>query len=146
MSVIDYQNMLEEVKNKIVKNEFKYKNSIIVGDNSSGKSELLKWILEDRANGYYFIDSINRKFDYTKVSRTDNLPETSYINVVRFRVNDDRFNLEDSFDIYGTGMGAIEQVYFNFENSIKNMFEEFVKLSSKKAKKRSKMSKSEVLF
>lgn len=47
MYTTDYNNMLMEIKNKIINENLKYNNSIIIGDNSSGKSELLKMYLNE---------------------------------------------------------------------------------------------------
>lgn len=125
MSIISYQNMLQEIKKKILNNELKYKNSIIIGDNTSGKSEILKQILLNQEKGYYFIDSINRSFDYTKVSSLKNIGG-SYKNVLKFRLSDNKFNLEDSFGVYETGLGAIEQIYFNYEEKLKRLLKDFL--------------------
>lgn len=48
MYIQSYQTMLMEIKNKILNKELKHRNTIIVGDNSSGKSELLKQLLIDQ--------------------------------------------------------------------------------------------------
>ena len=125
MSIINYQTMLKEVKNKILNDEFKHKNSIIIGDNASGKSELIKQLLTMTEEGYYFIDSVNRSFDYTKVSSSKNI-EGSYKNVLDLRLSTNKFNLKDSFGIYETGLGSIEQIYFNYEKKLKILFESFL--------------------
>lgn len=117
--------MLKEVKNKILNDEFKHKNSIIIGDNASGKSELIKQLLTMTEEGYYFIDSVNRSFDYTKVSSSKNI-EGSYKNVLDLRLSTNKFNLKDSFGIYETGLGSIEQIYFNYEKKLKILFESFL--------------------
>ncbi|MCS6132738.1 hypothetical protein DWV13_14065 [Clostridium botulinum] len=94
MCIKNYQNMLMEIQNKIINNQFKYKNTIIVGDNSSGKSEILKLLFKDNPKGYYFIDSVNRSFDYSKVSVLNDLEKGTYKSVVNTRINNEiKFNL-----------------------------------------------------
>lgn len=127
MSTENYQNMLNEISNKILYNKLKYKNTIIIGDNSSGKSDVLKSLFEDNKEGYYFIDSVNRSFDFTKVSSLKGLELGSYKKVVERRIDDEKnFNLEDSFDVFGNGTGAIEQVYFNYDKRVKLLFKELL--------------------
>ncbi|MCB2297304.1 AAA family ATPase [Clostridium tagluense] len=126
MSMTNYQTLLKEIRNKILNNELKHRNSIIVGDNSSGKSEIVKQLLVNNDIGYYLIDSVNRTFDYTKVSYLDNLEKESYKNVLKFRLNEEKFNLQDSFGVNKAGTGAIEQIYFNYADKLKKLFRELL--------------------
>lgn len=127
MSIKNYQNMLIEISNKIIKNQFIHSNSVIIGDNSAGKSELLKKILEQNIDGYYFIDSVNRSFDYEKIAIEDNF-ENTYSNVLKTRLEENKFNLEDSFDIFKTGIGNIEGIYYNYQDELSKMVEEFLEI------------------
>lgn len=127
MYIQSYQTMLMEIKNKILNKELKHRNTIIVGDNSSGKSELLKQLLIDQQKGYYFIDSVNRSFNYEKVSRLDDLDET-YKSVVRYRLSENNFNLVDTFDLNRTGLDAIEKIYFNYDEELKAMLKSFLNI------------------
>ncbi|MCY6483797.1 hypothetical protein OW763_05470 [Clostridium aestuarii] len=120
-----YQTMLMEIKNKILNKELKHRNTIIVGDNSSGKSEILKQLLVKQEKGYYFIDSVNRNFNYEKVSMADDLDQT-YKSVVKYRLNENNFNLVDTFDLYKAGIGVIEKVYFNYHEELKVMLKNFL--------------------
>ena len=106
-----YQNILAEIKSKIIENKLTHENSIIIGDNSSGKSEVLQSILKEDIQGYYFIDSVNRSFDYEKASRESNF-ENTYRDVVRCRIKENYFNLQDSFDIFRLGTTNIENIYY----------------------------------
>jgi len=117
--------MLIEIKDKILNRELKYKNTIIVGDNSSGKSEILRQLLTNQQIGYYFIDSVNRSFNYEKVSNSDDLEET-YKSVVKYRLNENNFNLVDTFDLYKTGTDVIEKVYFNYQEELKRLLKSFL--------------------
>ncbi len=125
MSTKSYQDMLIEIKDKILNKKLKYKNTIIVGDNSSGKSEILRQLLIDQESGYYFIDSVNRSFNYEKVSNSDDLDET-YKSVVKYRLNENNFNLVDTFDLYRTGIDVIEKVYFNYDEELKRLLKSYL--------------------
>lgn len=127
MSTKSYQNMLMEIKNKILNKELKYRNAIIVGDNSSGKSEILKELLINQEEGYYFIDSVNRSFNYEKVNTSDDLGGT-YKDVVKYRLSENNFNLADTFDLYKTGTDVIEKVYFNYHKELKQMLKDFLNI------------------
>lgn len=69
--------MINHIIDKLSDEELPYKDSIIIGDNSSGKTLLLKLFIEkikdDRA--VYFIDAVNRGFDVKKVSKINKKPE-----------------------------------------------------------------------
>ena len=120
-----YQNILAEIKSKIIENKLTHENSIIIGDNSSGKSEVLQSILKEDIQGYYFIDSVNRSFDYEKASRESNF-ENTYRDVVRCRIKENYFNLQDSFDIFRLGTTNIENIYYNYEIELKDLIKSFL--------------------
>ncbi len=128
MSIASYKSMIEEIQNKLLSDKLKHKNTIIIGENSSGKSEILKQILESKKHGYYLIDSVNRKFDYSKVSYMDSIPLGSYKKIIKRRLEDDAFNLKDTFDLYGDGNKDIEQVYFNYDKELKSLFKKFLNI------------------
>ncbi|MBD8046906.1 hypothetical protein [Clostridium faecium] len=127
MYINSYQTMLTEIKNKILNKELKHRNTIIVGDNSSGKSEILRQILIKQQNGYYFIDSVNRSFNYEKVSKSEDLFET-YKSVVKYRLSENNFNLVDTFDLHSTGLDVIEKIYFNYNEELKAMLKSFLNI------------------
>ena len=127
MSITSYQNMLTKIKNKILNKELKHRNAIIVGDNSSGKSEILRQLLGDQKEGCYFIDSVNRSFNYEKVNTSDDLSGT-YKSVVKYRLSENNFNLVDTFDLYKTGTEVIEKVYFNYHKELKQMLKDFLNI------------------
>lgn len=127
MYINSYQTMLTEIKNKILNKELKHRNTIIVGDNSSGKSEILRQILINQQNGYYFIDSVNRSFNYEKVSKSEDLFET-YKSVVKYRLSENNFNLVDTFDLHSTGLDVIEKIYFNYNEELKAMLKSFLNI------------------
>ena len=59
--------ILDEVATKIRNKNLLHEHSIILGDNASGKSELIRRIVKekiDKGERVYFIDSVNRYFLY----------------------------------------------------------------------------------
>ena len=68
--------MMNHIIDKITNEELPYLDSIVIGENSSGKTLLLKLFIEkikdDRA--VYFIDAVNRGFDVKKVSKINKKP------------------------------------------------------------------------
>ena len=58
-----YQNTINEMVSIIVEKKLPYENTIIIGNNSSGKSVLLKRLLQKSGfEHWYLIDSVNRYF------------------------------------------------------------------------------------
>lgn len=55
MIKIEYNQIIEELCEKIVKNNLRYKNTVVMGDNSAGKTDLLKAITVNE-NRCLFID------------------------------------------------------------------------------------------
>jgi len=126
MSMTNYQNMLKEINNKINENSLKYSSTIIIGDNSTGKSELLKLIIKNNKENYYFIDSPNRFFDITKVINEKNIDFGDYKEVVKQRLEINHFNLADSF--YYPNSGRIEAFYFTCKEKIKKLLKTFLNI------------------
>lgn len=94
-----YRNIIDNIKDSILSNKGSHSNWIIIGDNSSGKSELLKEIVETIKESRYYIDSVNRFFDTGNVSLKGE-EVTSKITperVVVERLKENKFNLNDSF-------------------------------------------------
>lgn len=92
------------------------KNIIIVGDNSSGKSDILKEIINNLPqNECYYIDSCNRTFEYKNTLDSNTfLPET--IEVLKTRLEDGNYNLKDSFGI----SGGIERIFPKYKHTVLN--------------------------
>lgn len=129
VSTKSYQNMLKKIQTKIKKG-LKHNNTIIIGDNSSGKSELLKLIIANNQKNCYFIDSVNRTFDANKISEYRVL-NYNFLNVLETRISEEYFNVQDSFDFEKTGIGAIEMLYFQFEHELSTLFKKFSGLDFK---------------
>lgn len=124
-----YQNMLDKLSSGLREAAFPYKDTIIIGDNSSGKSDVLKKLIQDDSNQeYYFIDAVNRYFDVTQIMPNP-VQKVSYSNEInRHRMDDDNFNHKDSFYYNGTPT-AIEDFYFNYVEDLKKLMEEFLHIS-----------------
>ena len=121
-----YQEMIQKIADAICENVLKEKNYILVGDNSSGKSEVLRKAIERKLGGaVYFIDSVNRTFDAGKVE----LRSRSYLHVnldpgcvITERIAPDRFNLQDSF----SALGCIEKMYAKYMERLTVMCKDFL--------------------
>ena len=118
---------LNQVITKLVKEELKYEDTILIGDNSSGKSELLRRVIPElgKSHNVYFIDAVNRNFSVQAISRTEKVPiYTEYI--LNTRLQEEYFNIKDSFNCYGTNTERIEIIYNLFEAELQDMFGELV--------------------
>lgn len=115
---------LKQVINKIIKEELRYEDTILIGDNSSGKSELLRKLVCElrRFQKVYFIDAVNRNFSVQAVSRTEKIPVYTE-HIINTRLDEEHFNIKDSFNCYGTNTERIEILYNLFETEIQEMFE-----------------------
>ena len=64
---------IDEVTSKIRLEKLPHKNCVVIGDNSSGKSLLLKNFITKigKSDTIYFIDAVNRGFDVKNVPMTN---------------------------------------------------------------------------
>lgn len=110
---------------KISARELPYLDSVIVGDNSSGKTLMLKLFIEQvgRAEKVYFIDAVNRGFDVKKISRLEKKPEYKK-TILDTRLEETFFNLVDSFNCYGTSTERVEMIYMSYESGVQKLFQE----------------------
>ena len=55
--------MIMQVVQEIISKELRYEDSIVIGDNSSGKSELLRRLVLEliKTEEVYFIDAVNER-------------------------------------------------------------------------------------
>ncbi|MDB8792605.1 AAA family ATPase [Romboutsia sp. 1001216sp1] len=128
MSTTSYKSMLNQVIDKIHNLNLTHENSIIVGDNSSGKSEILKSLVNLSFKRYYLIDAINRTFDSSKITNNDSKSKRDYKNISKRRVEEDIFNLNDSFDLYSDGMGHVEGIFFEYLDELKILLRKFLEV------------------
>lgn len=123
-----YQSTINEVVSIILEKKLPYDNTIIIGNNSSGKSELLKSVLlKSGFEHWYLIDSVNRYFNIGQIFKR--LEKTSHIQfsekIVEHRLKEDNYNLKDTF-YYGGVPSEIENFYFDFEPEIKRLVKDFL--------------------
>lgn len=122
----NYQIMINRITDIICNNALNGQNYILIGDNSSGKSEVLHNVVENKLNqAVYFIDSVNRTFDAGKVE----LISKAYKNVkfdseyvVSERINPFNFNLQDTFK----AATCIEQLYDKYKDRLTLMCKMFL--------------------
>lgn len=114
---------VSEVVGKIYEKELPYKDSVVIGDNSSGKTMLLKLFIEraGSSENVYFIDAVNRGFDVKKISKLIKKPEYKK-TILETRLRETHFNLQDSFNCYGTSTERIEMIYLLYEKEVQDLF------------------------
>ena len=114
---------ITEIINKIESEKLPHKNCVVVGDNSSGKSLLLKKFIAqvENSDSVYFIDAVNRGFDVKKVPTTSNGIKYRS-SILQTRLKDDFFNLKDSFNCFGTLTECVEMIYPVYEAEVQNLF------------------------
>ncbi len=116
-------NMMEQIIHKTFQGKLPYVDCVVIGDNSSGKTLLLKLFIEKVRNdiAVYFIDAVNRGFDVKKISQTTRKPEYKK-TILDTRLKDEYFNLVDSFNCFGTFTERIEIIYKLYEKEVQDLF------------------------
>lgn len=115
---------LNSISQMLLSRKLKYDDTIIIGDNSSGKSLFLRLLIEKKKekDDIYFIDAVNRGFDVSKIVKVNTLPE--YRNtILSARIEEEYFNLKDSFNCYGTRTEKVEEIYYPLEVKLQDLFE-----------------------
>lgn len=117
--------MMKGIIDKISEGKLPYVDNVIIGDNSSGKTLLLKLFIEKNKNegAVYFIDAVNRGFDVKKISKTNKKPEYKK-TILETRLQESYFNLVDSFNCFGTLTERIEIIYQLYEKEVQELFYE----------------------
>ena len=122
-----YQKMIKRISEKLREQSLPYVDSIIIGDNASGKSDILKTIIEsDDKNEIYFIDAVNRYFSVKQIMKDDCDVNFSK-EISRYRISEENFNKRDTFNYNGTPK-AIEEFYLTYEVELVNLMEEFLQI------------------
>lgn len=118
--------MINDITEKIDRQILPYVDCVVVGDNSSGKTLLLKTFIEKvkENKAVYFIDAVNRGFDVKKITKTERKPEYKK-TILETRLQELYFNLIDSFNCYGTLTERIEVIYQIYEEEVQRLFYEF---------------------
>lgn len=117
--------MINDIVGKIDRQALPYVDCVIIGDNASGKTLLLKTFIEKvkEDKNVYFIDAVNRGFDVKKITRTERKPEYKK-TILETRLQELYFNLMDSFNCYGTLTERIEFIYQIYEKEVQRLFYE----------------------
>lgn len=115
---------INRITDLIYKEQMTYNCSIVIGDNSGGKSFLVKTLVKKWLNetNVYFIDAVNRNFDASRVTQQIEKPEYKGV-IVETRLREAVFNILDSFNCYGTSTERVEQIYTAFEKAVQDRFE-----------------------
>lgn len=111
---------------KLADNDLPYVDTILIGDNSSGKSWVLMTlakILLDKKQDYYFVDAVNRNFDIKYIYLSEKEPPYAPSSIVAHRLMEEYFNLKDSFSMYGTDTERIEETYLYYQRTVQEKFE-----------------------
>ena len=123
-----YQTMLDRVCESISEGDLEYKDTIIIGDNSSGKSDVLRQLIQnDKEERFYFIDAVNRYFDIEQIT-PDPIKNINYSKGINEkRLEEDTFNHKDTF-YYGGIPRAIEDLYMNYSSQVEALMNEFLQV------------------
>ena len=115
---------MNDIISRIAAETLPYSDSVIVGDNSSGKSLLLKKFIQVQKaqNAIYFIDAVNRGLDVIKISKSKS-PQY-HPAILETRLDERHFNVSDSFSYFGTSTECIEMIYLNYEEKVQELFYE----------------------
>lgn len=125
MSIKNFQKLIKETVEYILKNL--ENNYILIGENTSGKSEVLFSIMKtmkknNKINKIYFIDSVNRSFHLDAISSFQKeKKEYDYREICAMRLEERTFNKMDSF-----GPARIESIYWMYEDKLKALVEDFL--------------------
>ncbi|MGL5964831.1 MAG: hypothetical protein ACRCZ9_07080 [Fusobacteriaceae bacterium] len=104
----------------------KRKDIVIIGDNSSGKSKLIKEYIKDgnkKNQNIYYIDSVNRAFNYGNINEIYDYDGIPLQDILEGRIGDNNYNLRDSF-----GLTNIEQYYKVLKFDFLKIIKEFLNL------------------
>lgn len=127
------QNVLNNAKNVILQRKMRHLHTILIGENASGKSEVLRETIEEmlsQKKRVYYIDSVNRYFDVSKVSTPySSIKNSSHESIVKIRLEKEYFNLKDTFCLFGTLNDRIELIYLEYEQKLQELLENFLGFS-----------------
>lgn len=118
------QNMLDEIVEVLNNGKLPYADSILIGDNASGKSEVLKQYMRKTRRTIYFIDAVNRNFNINAIASLNDKIQYK-VTILEKRLLDENFNLKDTWSYYGTPTECIELLYSYYEERLQRLFKEF---------------------
>lgn len=108
---------------RLIERGLPHQDTVVIGDNSSGKSLFLKKFIEKAKihQNVYFVDAVNRGFDVKKISKSTIKPAYKR-TILETRLKEDYFNLQDSFNCFGTFTERAESIYSIYEEKVQNLF------------------------
>ena len=112
---------MNHVIEKMAAGQLPYQSNVVIGDNSSGKSLLMKKFIEKVGEDVYFIDAVNRVFDVKKVIQQEKKPLYNKA-ILDTRLKEDCFNINDTFNCYGTQTERVEMIYCIYEREAQQLF------------------------
>ncbi|MDO4556259.1 MAG: hypothetical protein Q4B70_14125 [Lachnospiraceae bacterium] len=119
-----FQKTVEVLENRLSLS----RDVVLIGDNSTGKSQIIKALISDKLEkkeNIYFIDAVNRFFQISETGSFDRGIEF-HNTVNRTRLQDDYFNLRDSWDYFGTKTERIEMIYLSLEQEVQRLLKNYV--------------------
>ena len=133
---LDY--IIEKIKNDLINNKlyFNHFDLLIVGENTSGKSKIIKEVvkkLKENSVLVYFIDSCNRNIITKRSELFDTFEKLDIKLVVEERLKDQNFNKIDIFDGDSGTEIALNEILQNFE-LYKELFKEILNIKLEKKK------------
>lgn len=127
------QNVLNNAKDILLQKKMKHLHTILIGENASGKSEVIRGTVEEmlsQGKSVYYIDSVNRFFDVSKVSTPySSIKNSSSDSIVKIRLQKEYFNLKDTFCLFGTLTDRVELIYLEYEKKLQRLLQSFLGFS-----------------
>lgn len=125
--MVQSRNSLETAVDLLAQNTLPHKNTIIIGDNAAGKSQVIKCYVKHRLEQkqiIYYMDAVNRYFSVSSLSVSPKKLIFSNL-ITETRIKDENFNLRDTWSYYGTATERIEMIYYLYESKVQEMFCDF---------------------
>ena len=93
--------IIEKIVIDLMENKrcFSFKNMLIIGENNSGKSKIIKEVLKKiiGKEWIYFIDSCNRDIVVSQKDIVSSFNDLDIVEVAKRRIDDKYFNKLDTF-------------------------------------------------
>lgn len=118
--------LIDKLGESIKKNNnfFQHKDIIIVGENNSGKSYVIKNILQELVeHDVYFIDSNNRNIPIERKDIDSTFDKLEIREILKIRLKSNNFNKEDVFSEKGNNFVVLNELIIN-QIKYKKLFKE----------------------
>ncbi|MEK4517859.1 hypothetical protein NSS64_21425 [Paenibacillus sp. FSL H8-0122] len=119
---------------------FKYNHLIIVGENNSGKSKMLRDLMKEIGKkSIYFIDSTNRTIPNKRTEIRKSFGDLKIDELLSTRLKEENFNSRDIFtDLDGNEL-VLNELFVNFDK-YKLLFNEILKIEIAKLTEETQLS------